>query len=66
MQFHHSTSNYQHVKICSLEHEESLSELKSVHWIKEILSMICHKTDTNVSICNTRFGMGTFLLMCVN
>jgi hypothetical protein len=66
MQFQHLTSNYQHVKICSLEHEETLSELKSVYCIKEILSTICHKTDTNVSICNTSFGIGTFLLMCVN
>ena len=43
-----------------------MSELKSVHCIKEILSMICHKTDTDVSICKTSFGIGAFLLMCVN
>jgi hypothetical protein len=66
MQFQHSTSSYQHVKICSLEHEETLSELKSVHCIKEILSTICYKTNTNVSICNTNFGIGAFLLICVN
>lgn len=34
--------------------------------MKAILSMVCHKTDTNVSICKTNFGIGTFLLMCVN
>lgn len=28
--------------------------------------MVCHKTDTNVSICKTNFGIDTFLLMCVN
>ena len=27
--------------------------------------MISHKTDTNVSICKTNFGIGTFSLMCV-
>jgi hypothetical protein len=52
--------------MCSLEHEEALSELKSVHCIKEILSMICDKRETNVSICKTSFGIGTFWLMCAN